>query len=229
MADFLAFLQQYEIWIYLILGGVALVYLQKTLKASHDYRNALFGLEREKARRVYRSALSVLLLSVLLAVANLALVSFVWPNLPASGLPTPTMDIGAQPTATLPVAVEPQLTQTGVVVPTVAIAEGCLPGQIEWIFPTAGAEVQETVMLQGIVNVANLGFFKYEYGQPGLDNWLPIAAGNAPTSTEAPDFGVWNTSQLIPGDYLLRLVVYDNQNNPFPACIVPVRVLAPPE
>ena len=230
MVEFLAFLQQYEIWIYLVLGGVALVYLQKTLKASHEYRNTIFGLEREKARRIYYGNLTVLILAVLLALANLSLVSFVWPEVATRNpLPTPTLDIMAQPTATLPLTVETQPTPMGVIVPTTVFGEGCLPGQIEWIFPTPGSEVRETVNLQGIVNVPNLGFFKYEYAQPNLDNWLPIAAGNAPTSAEAPDFGVWNTSQLIPGDYLLRLVVYDNQNNAFPACIVPVRVLPPPD
>jgi len=37
--------------------------------------------------------------------------------------------------------------------------------------------------------------------------------------------GLWNTSQVIPGDYLLRLVVLDNDNNEYPACIVSVRVI----
>ena len=39
--------------------------------------------------------------------------------------------------------------------------------------------------------------------------------------------GTWDTSQLVPGDYLLRLVVTDNVNNLFPACVISVRVVAP--
>jgi len=39
--------------------------------------------------------------------------------------------------------------------------------------------------------------------------------------------GYWNTSQLPSGDYLLRLVVVDNANNFFPACVVSVKISNP--
>ena len=102
-----------------------------------------------------------------------------------------------------------------------------LPGQVEWISPEAGEEVRGQIDLIGTVDVPSLGFYKYEYSQPGSDAWMTIAGGNQPTTPENNLLGEWNTSQLVPGDYLLRLVVMDNQNVAFPVCIIPIRVLAP--
>jgi hypothetical protein len=73
--------------------------------------------------------------------------------------------------------------------------------------------------------VPNLGFYKYQWARPDAEVWTDIAAGNQP-KVEG-QIGFWNTTQLIPGDYLLRLVVLDNQNQTFPPCVIPVRVLQP--
>jgi FtsP/CotA-like multicopper oxidase with cupredoxin domain len=100
-----------------------------------------------------------------------------------------------------------------------------LAGQIEWLSPTAGDTISATVELKGTVNVPNLGFYKYEFSLPGADSWTTIAAGNSPLVNGT--IGYWNTAQLPAGDYLLRLVVVDNQNGFFPACIVSVRVASP--
>jgi hypothetical protein len=83
----------------------------------------------------------------------------------------------------------------------------------------------QTVELLGTVNIPNLGFYKYEFSEPGSDVWSTIAADNVAKVNGT--IGYWNTGQLTPGDYLLRLVVVDNQNNPFPACVIAVRVVAP--
>jgi hypothetical protein len=114
-----------------------------------------------------------------------------------------------------------------------AATEGCIAGVIEWIVPVSGEEVSERVELVGVVNVDNLGFFKYEFSQSGDETWSTIAAGNSdslqiPEDSTIKQFnGVWNTEQLVPGDYLLRLVVTDNQNQLLPICVIPVRVISP--
>ena len=96
---------------------------------------------------------------------------------------------------------------------------------IEWQVPKANEALSATVELKGVVNVPNLGFYKYEFSQPGTNQWTTIAAGNTPLVSGT--IGYWNTSQLPAGDYLLRLVVADNQNQLFPACIVSVRITKP--
>jgi hypothetical protein len=107
---------------------------------------------------------------------------------------------------------------------------GCVPGQVAWTFPTDGATLQGEVILTGTVNVPNLGFYQYEFTQPGSTAWTTIAAGKTPISDQpmgGEGSGRWDTSVLTPGDYLLRLVVRDNANNIFPACTVHIRIIAP--
>ena len=80
--------------------------------------------------------------------------------------------------------------------------------------------------LKGTVNVENIGFYKYEFALMGSDTWTTIAAGNTIIKNDLLG-GAWDTSALVPGDYELRLVVNDNENNPLPACMIQVTIEAP--
>jgi hypothetical protein len=87
-----------------------------------------------------------------------------------------------------------------------------------------GQEFSKTIKLKGTTNVPGFGFYKYEYGQPGQNNWVTIAAGNE-IKIDA-EIGAWNISQLPQGDYELRLVVINQQNESLPPCVVPIRILS---
>jgi hypothetical protein len=229
MEELLAFLKQNEFGIYLLLGAISFIYLLKMITALQEWQATVFGLERESAQRKFTTALSILVLLILFVFAEFVIVSFVAPSYPqTSALPTPTLDLLATPTVTLPALVAgesaPQVPPTPTP-PLLITQEGCTSGQIEWLSPTADQEISQTIELQGTVNVPNLGFYKYEFSQPDSDLWSTIAADNVPKVSGT--IGYWNTSQLTPGYYLLRLVVVDNQNSPFPACVIPVRVVAP--
>jgi hypothetical protein len=91
--------------------------------------------------------------------------------------------------------------------------------------PKPGGDVQGKITLIGTVNVPNFGFFKYEYAQQGNETWATIAAGDKVVIEG--ELGVWNTAQLVPGDYQIRLLVTDNLGKLMPACTLPVRVIAP--
>jgi hypothetical protein len=231
MEVILPYLKNYEVWIYSLLGLIALVYLQKLIVAWKDWQGTVYGLEREIAQRRFSTALTILLLLVAFVLLEFLTVSFVAPTYPQSlSLPTATLDLFATPTVTLASAVD-AVTTASTADATFAVTaqppqqEGCMPGQIEWIVPKPGQEISETVELKGTVNVPNLGFYKYQYSKPDEDIWTDIAAGNQ--AKMEGQIGFWNTSQLVPGDYMLRLVVLDNQNQPFPACVIPVRVIKP--
>ncbi|MBI9046502.1 MAG: hypothetical protein JEZ06_18570 [Anaerolineaceae bacterium] len=179
--------------------------------------------------RKMRSALTVFGLLLVMGMAEFFLVSFIVPFYPKSYMQvTPTMDILTTPTATLEVAVsEVENNPLGdAVMPTVS-AEGCIGGQIEWVYPQPNAEISGLVELEAIINVENLGFYKYEYSQAGSDNWISIAAGTEKIIDAGPLGGAWNTGGEIPGQYLLRIVVLDNENNPMPACVLPIYIVAP--
>ncbi|RPJ51703.1 MAG: hypothetical protein EHM21_02075 [Chloroflexi bacterium] len=173
--------------------------------------------------------MTVLVLLVLFIFMEFVIVSFVVPGYPqVASFPTATLDLLATPTVTLPVVAEATTVPVLGGVSSVtgeAIKDGCIPGQIEWISPKAGDEINANIQLIGTVNVPNLGFYKYEYAQKGEDLWTTIAGGNQPKVKG--DIGFWYTDQRPNGDYLLRLVVSDNQNHLFPACVIEVRVNNP--
>ena len=140
-------------------------------------------------------------------------------------LATPTINLastpipsGANPAEGAGTPESQQLTQTAIAL------TGCIPGQLEWIDPAEGSEVSGSVDLKGTVNVPNLGFYKYEYRFQSDESWTPISAGNKPV-IEDLFAGRWNTGQLVPGSYSLRLVVSDNQNNLLKPCQIEVKVL----
>ncbi len=81
-------------------------------------------------------------------------------------------------------------------------------------------------MLRGTVNLSDLGFYKYEYAAQGNDEWTTIAAGNQIKIDD--ELSSWDVTNLVPGDYLLRLVATNNAGEARPPCIIPVRVLASP-
>jgi len=198
MTEILDFLAEFEIWFYIILGLISLIFFSRLFKSIGDWREAAFGLEREIAQRRFRSSLSILVLLFILFVGEFFFVTYSSSLMPdQTNLATPTIDILASPSpTTITMVVEEESENLS---PTaITDQEGCIPGKIEWI---------------------------YEYTEPGNTIWKTIAGGN--TVKKEEQIGLWNTSQIVPGDYLLRLVVLDNVNNEYPACIVSVRVINP--
>jgi hypothetical protein len=176
MIETLGFLTKYEVWIYILAGGIGIIYLRKVFLALEERRGAVFGLERENANRQLAAAGSMLGIMLLLAIGEFTLVTFVSPFVPqAKVLATPRIDLLATPTVTL---------QSSGATPIVAgtpeppKSNGCIPGQLEFTNVEPGQEFSKTIKLEGTTNVPGFGFYKYEYGQPGQENWVTIAAGN---------------------------------------------------
>ncbi len=226
MIAVLDFLKTYEVLIYLLVGGVGIVYAFKMGAAIQELQAASFTLEKEEAQQKIRQSLTLVVLTFLFCVSIFILVTFVRPALPAmivdktnvsaeGGSQTETSDLtsSAAPAGTTS-------PNQGAVT-----KDGCIPDQIEWTFPKAGGEISGKVELRGTINVPNLGFYTYEYQMNNVGNWTTLAAGDAIKVDEVLG-GSWNTGDLPSGDYLLRLVVRDSQNNLFPACVISVRIIA---
>ncbi len=226
MKDIVLFLSQIEIWFYIGLGVISVYLIVKIFSAISQWRDAAFGLEREIAQRKFGTSLTSLILIFLLALSEFFLVTFSASTLPdMANLATATIDLLATPTQTI-VAQTQTIELLAQATPTMTVSqESCIAGQLEWIYPKAGDEISDVVDLMGTVNIPNFGFYKYEYTEPGNSIWKTIAGGNKLVIQDK--IGAWNTTQLIPGDYLLRLVVLDNKNVEFPACVVQVRVTVP--
>lgn len=92
--------------------------------------------------------------------------------------------------------------------------------------PKHGDEISGVVELIGSVNTPNYGSYKYEYSTLGQEpNWQTIAAGSGVRIESS--LGFWYTTNLVPGDYLLRLTALDNQGEQTAACVIMVKVIAP--
>jgi hypothetical protein len=231
MENILKFLKSAEPWIYLVLSAAGLLILRRVILHWQEWQGTVFGLERESAQRRFSASLTLFILLFMLGVAEFLTASIVFPDFPQTqNVATPTIELLATSTVTLQPVVVPTPSIENLA-PTIApLEEGCIEGQIEWIYPTAGTELRNEIELRGTVSVPNLGFYKYEYNLTGTDTWVTIAAGDRPIIDQplgGEGSGKWDTSQLVPGDYLLRLVVTDNVNNMFPACVIPVRIVAP--
>jgi len=224
--ELLRFIADYEVGIYVIFGIVILINAKRWFDAWLDLRNAKFGMEKEIAQKRIRSSTTIIFLLILLGISNFILVSVASIRVPGiSRVATPTIDLSSaqeasgseeQPSMTTPDV--PEQTQTAIAL------TGCIPDELEWIDPAPGSEVRGSIELKGTVNTPNLGFYKYEFRPQGTETWTPISAGNRPVVDDL--FGVrWNTDQLEPGIYFLRLMVSDNQNNLLRPCEIEVRVL----
>lgn len=219
-SDILRVIVNAEPYIYIILGGFALYGFLRLFKAIGQLQGSMFGLEKEIARGKVREAASILLFLAFIASLEFVLVTFVQPIKPMKVvLPTQTLDLLATPTITLEGAASG--------LPTAATEPagqtGCVAGQIEFTNPLPGAEVRNEVELRGTVLVPGFGFYKYEYAPAGSSNWITIAAGNQQVQDGL--LGIWNTNQLTPGDYQIRLVVTDNQGTPLLPCVLSLRVI----
>jgi len=225
--ELIRFVVNYEMGIYLILGIIFIINLQKLVRAIIKNRKAMFGLEKEVARKSIRSSITFLSLIGLFGLSNFILVSIASIQFPGiAQIPTPTVDVSITQEPNMDDMMmgeaengESALTQTAIVL------SGCIPEVLEWKNPVDGAEIEGAIELMGTVNVPNMGFYKFEYRFQSDTIWTPISAGNKPV-IDNPLGGVWNTEEITPGNYFLRLVVSDNANNLLEPCEIQVKVLS---
>ncbi len=226
MTIILKFFNSYAILIFLLLAIGLFFSLRSLAKGRREINGSLFGLERETSHRHTSQAVAAVSIVIFLGVAELVLIVFLGPNMPASSLlVTPTLNPLTTTTGTIPPGL---LATIGAASPLSTLTPqitGCIPGQIMITSPKPGNIVKGQVELLGTANTPNFGFYKFEYSPFGSDVWATIGADRK--IVQDSQLGFWDTSEVTPGDYNLRLVVIDNQGNAFPPCIVPLRISAP--
>ncbi|MEE9507771.1 MAG: hypothetical protein V3V44_00655, partial [Anaerolineales bacterium] len=60
MEEALVFIEENQLWIYIILFLAGLIYLRLVISRSGDYQRTFFGLERERARSKLARAITML-------------------------------------------------------------------------------------------------------------------------------------------------------------------------
>ena len=216
-------LANYEPLIYIALAIGGLFAFRRMWHSWREWRDSVYGLEREFALRRLGQATAAAFLILALVFVEFFISTFIAPSLPATDiLATPTLDLLLTPAATLS---PEQATQAALSPVTQSVPNGmsgCVPDQIMITFPEPGDQVSGTVDITGTARVPNFGFFKYEVAPMGSQNWATISAGREPKVNEV--LGRWNTSSLTNGDYFLRLVVTDNVGVSLEPCVIAVRV-----
>lgn len=224
MNEFLLYLKDLEYLIYIVIGGFAVWQIRNFYLAWEELRAAAFGLEKESAQlRLNRSA-ALLVVLLFLGTAEFGLVSFIIPSIPGvDPIPTATIDLLATSTATIQVEVveTPQVQETALP-GTPGIQSGCLPEELIITYPENNSTVSGIIEIEGSVSIPDFGFYKFEVSALNSDNWLTIQAGDSPKTDEM--LGFWDTTQLDPGNYSLRLVAVDNQGISLDPCAVDVYV-----
>lgn len=215
----------YRLGIIAFLGLGILIYIRKFILSLREWQKSVFGLERKVAQRKLISASTGLTLLLFLLIGEFLLVTIIGPQMPSQALSiTPTIDPFASPTATLSdeaaVSITPQPTAT---IGQDSLVSECTEGILQISSPAEGEEVSGTVEIVGTVNISNFGSYKYEFSTTGAIDWVTIAAGNQLKLNE--NIGLWYTSDLAPGTYLLRLVPVNNLGEELTPCIISVEVV----
>ena len=209
------------IYFVLILGGI---FLGRWLWRSWTlWRGSVYKLERQITKRRFSRAIAANAFWLALFLGTFIIGSFVIPSMPASAfIPTPTVDLLVTPTGTISVEMaatiaarpEPQAED---------FSEGCVPGELIVDSPLPGETLSGIVELVGTVDIPKFGFYKFEISPTGQEDWATVYAGREVIKDDV--LGRLDTSELIPGDYHLRLVLTDNLSVALPPCIVQIRVI----
>lgn len=224
MIEIVQFFSKYSTWVYLTLIIGIMVLIRSLIRNVKEQRNLVFGLEREITHNRGVQSITGLIILGLLLLGEFILVTFLGPGLPASTLvTTPTINPLIIPQSTITSGQGTMPVLTPLADATQIQSTGCIIGQIMITEPKAGQEIQGKITLIGTAEIPNFGFYKYEYSPQGSESWSTITAGRE--AVIDADLGFWDTTELTPGDYLLRLVVFDNINTEMPICIIPVRVI----
>jgi hypothetical protein len=223
MIEVVLFFERYEAVLYFVLGLGAIVYAWRFYNAWALMRSAVFGLEQISAQRQLSRATVALIAILFIGVFVFTVVTVVGPQVdPPDAFFPPQDATAAVASGTLPVGAA-----TATDFPAVAInAEGCIEGEIEITAPVSGETLQGETAVIGTVDVENFGFYKIEVSRAEETLWLTVQAGRALVQN-AELLQSWDTSILPPGEYVLQLLVTDNDGDPFPACRIPIRIATP--
>jgi hypothetical protein len=213
-------LATYEPLIYIALAIGGLFAFRRMWHSWREWRDSVYGLEREFALRRLGQATAIALLILGLVFAEFFIATFVAPSLPASDiLATPTLNLLVTPAGT----VAPGTTALAITQSVPEGMSGCVPDQVMITAPQPGDVVRGIVEITGTANVPNFAFYKYEIAPMGTQNWAPVSAAREPKTNES--LGSWSTTSLTNGDYFLRLVITDNVGRELEPCVLAVRVL----
>lgn len=227
MEQALLIIEQYQGWIYLVLGLAALTYLRLSLQWYGRWRRAIFGLERDYAGGRLVRSLAMLSFVAVVALGTFLVATFLGPAVPLAARPTPLPTISLLLTMT-PVGALPTEASAGGPLPAAATPDqaGCQNPSATISSPLPGDRLRGRVEIVGTADIPSFAFYKIEVRPANPDStWKAVTAG---TETKVEEvLGVWDVSLVEAGPYYLQLVVTDTAGNAPLPCALQVDVLPP--
>ncbi len=227
MTILIKLIADYAVWLYVLLGLVALLFLRGHLVARRERDNAIFALERESASgRMTQSTIGFLVALILVGgvfytsqtlVADIPL-PLVTPSptplivLPPSPtppplLPTPTPTDTPRPRPTLP----PLESVTPTSEASVGIPANCPVPGVRISEPGTGATVSGVMQIVGSANIPDFWYYKFEFRGNSFGEWTFVQRFDTPISGGI--LGAWDTRSVPSGAYEFRLVVVEKTGN----------------
>lgn len=248
MLELLRPIADFDIWIYIFLGLIALFFVRKVWIAYRNRTRSIFALEKEHANTQMTNGF-IGLLVVLSIVIGIFILTENIPEIvpPPPATPTPTRIIELPPTPTPPPLLRITPTATPTPTPTLvplptepfvtltpppaqqppsAPASGGQPANCPHpgariTSPGSGAQVNGMVQIRGAANVENFDYYKFEFRIPGGE-WSFAARYNISVNNGV--LGSWNSDTVPPGEYEFRLVVVDHSGNYPEPCVIRLTV-----
>jgi hypothetical protein len=246
MLEFLRPIADYHIWLYGVLGLLALFFLRLMWIARHDRARSIFTLERENATMRMTRAFTgfMVVLGLVLGVYYLSVITpRVVPPTLETPTPTPILKLPDTPTPP-PLLPTSTITPTPLPAPTLAAAAvvdetptprpaapsaprvpppDCPNPGSRIVQPGNGAQVAGVIQIVGAAFIENFEYYKFEF-RPAASagDWSFISRYNNRVAEGV--LGDWNTDTVPPGEYELRLVVVDNTGNFPEPCITRLSV-----
>jgi len=228
MEAVLGFVQTYQTLFYLFLGVAFLLYLLRAAHAWQRLQNAVFDLEREQYETRLRRNTWGMGLSFLMLVMVFSVATYVAPYRSAVLLATPTVSVLTTPGSEETAEAAAVVLETPTPLPPPDVdTGGCVPGQVEITTPHSGDTLRGEVEIRGTALLPNFGFYKIDIAPIEQALFLTIFASHTPVK-EGPLVEKWDTATIPPGEYVLQLVVADNEGNALPPCRLRIHI-APPE
>jgi hypothetical protein len=224
----------YAVWLYLLLGLVALLFVRTYLVARRERENAIFALEREQASGRMTQATMGFLVTIILVggvfytsqtlveeiplpeVTPTPTALIVLPPSPTPPplLPTPTPTGTPRPRPTLP----PLETEVPTPEASVGVLANCLNPGVRISEPGTGAGVSGVLQIVGSASIPDFWYYKFEFRGNGFGDWTFIQRFEEPISGGI--LGAWDTRSVPSGDYEFRLVVLEKSGNYPEPCVV---------
>jgi hypothetical protein len=238
LADAILLFVTYQRWIYIALASLGAVLILVWWWAGHKLRYKIFGLERESLKNLRARSMTSLMMVICIGVSIWMINSFIAPNLSElMGIPfTPTPPKATNtpaPTATSPLVLPGFQTPTSQATtgptPTKtkvpAAGSGCLNPKAGITSPIPGSILSGEIEVRGNTNIDNFAFYVVQVSTLG-QNWLTVITDRKPLLNGS--LGKWDTRLQTPGEYALRLVVYDSAGKFPEPCTIPITIVPLP-